>query len=68
MIKLVDTSSLLPESVLEICMHEAGLDTLHEPHNLVLHNVLHSSTAFCLFKTFLNYGLSFSHHLITKQG
>jgi hypothetical protein len=66
MIKFVDTSSLLPEPVLEACMHEAGLDTLHQPHHLVLHNVLLSITAFCLLKTFLNDGFFFSQHLNTE--
>ena len=66
-IKFVDTSSLLPDPILETCLHEAGLDTLHEPHDLVLHDVLHSVAAFCLLKTFLNDGLSFIQHLDTEQ-
>ena len=66
-IKFVDTSSLLPDPVLETCLHEAGLDTLHEPHNLVLQNVFHGVASLCLLKTFLNDRLRFSQHLNTEQ-
>ena len=65
-IKFVDTSSLLPDPVLETCLHEAGLDTLHEPHHLVLQDVLHGVTALCLLNTFLNDCLSFIQHLDTR--
>ena len=71
MIKFVDIKTSVPEPVLEARIQEAGLDTLHEPHHLVLHNVLnnvlHSVAALCLLKTSLNDGLSFIQHLDTEQ-